>query len=326
MSKVVVTGADGFIGSHLTEALLDAGHEVKALVKYSSDNRLNNLTYLGEDKLSQVEIVKGDIKDPEFCNRLLNDCNVVFHLASLISIPYSYINPNDFLQTNIVGTVNLLNSARRVAGLERFIHTSTSEVYGSAKYVPIDENHPLQPQSPYSASKMSADSCVMSYYLSFGLPVTIVRPFNTYGPRQSMRAIIPKIIGNLLDDTELKLGNMHTRRDFIFVKDTVNGFISGLHDSCIGEAVNIGTGRNVSMKALLEMVGTIAGKEPNYVVDESFVRPQKSEVSELLCNYGKINSLTRWQPKYDLMTGLKLTVDWFKEFHREHAAGQFEPL
>lgn len=313
MNKVVVTGADGFIGSHLTEALLDAGFEVKALVRHVPANRLNDLSCPDNSKKGKIEIITGDIKDPHFCNELLQDCNYVFHLASLISVLHSFTDPDEFLHTNVTGTLNLLNAARKATGLQRFVYTSTSEVYGPARYLPIDELHPLQPQSPYAASKNSAESFVMSFYFSFGLPVTIVRPFNTYGPRQSTQAIIPKMISNLLAENELRLGNMEARRDFLYVKDAVNAFISCLHKGCIGEAVNIGTGTNISINELLRLIGELAAKEPRYVIDEKFLRPGNSDASALLCNYGKINRITGWQPAYDLKRGLSETIDWFKE-------------
>lgn len=312
MDQVVVTGAGGFIGSHLTAALLQHGFHVKAVVRTFPSPRLSNLSWQPVGKKGKLEIVAGDIKCPAFCEALLQKCEYVFHLASLISVTHSLENPDEFLHTNVLGTVNLLNAAKKINGFKRFVYASSSEVYGSARYLPIDELHPLQPRSPYAASKCSAESFIKSFYFSFGLPVTIVRPFNTYGPGQPALAIIPKIIGNLLHENDLRLGNLEARRDFLYVKDAVNAFINCLHNDCVGETVNIGTGTNVSIRELLCLIGELAAKEPRYTIEEKFLRPGNMDASVIECDYGKMYRLTGWRPVYDLRGGLTETIDWFR--------------
>jgi nucleoside-diphosphate-sugar epimerase len=313
MGKVVVTGAGGFIGSHLTAALLHHGFSVKAVARTLPSPRLSNISCQPVGKKGKLDIVAGDIKSPAFCEALLQDCEYVFHLASLISVTHSIENPNEFLHTNVLGTVNLLNAAKQINGFKRFVYASTSEVYGPARYLPIDELHPLQPRSPYAASKSSAESFIKSFYFSFGLPVTIVRPFNTYGPGQSALAIIPKIISNLLHENDLRLGNLEARRDFLYVKDAVNAFVNCLHNGCVGETVNIGTGTSVSIKELLCLIGELAAREPGYAIDEKFLRPGNLDASVIVCDYGKMNRLTGWRPIYDLRAGLTETIEWFRQ-------------
>jgi len=315
MKKVLITGAAGFIGSHLTEALLEEGFEVSALVRYNSRGDLGNLDLLSSDIMASVRILKGDLKDPDFCRRAVEGANYIFHLGALIAIPYSYMNPMDFVQTNIAGTTNLLNALKDSKSLERFVHTSTSEVYGTARYTPIDEQHPLQAQSPYSASKIGADHLVQSYHNSFELPITIIRPFNTYGPRQSARAVIPTIISQLYTSEEVKLGSLSPRRDFMFVKDTADGFIKvGLHSKTLGETINLGTGKGVSIGELFERISALMGKDVPISEDGSRIRPEGSEVMNLLADATKASKLSDWKPAYDLDKGLKLTIDWIGEY------------
>jgi NAD dependent epimerase/dehydratase len=312
--KVLVTGAAGFIGSHLVEFLLEKGYDVRAMIRYSSQTHVGNLHFLGADKLRQIELVKGDLKDPEFCNTAVKDCEYIFHLGALIAIPYSYINPTDFVQTNIEGTVNMLNAARRSDCLSRFIHTSTSEVYGTAVYTPIDERHPLQPQSPYSASKIGADNMVKSYMNSFDLPITIIRPFNTFGPRQSARAVIPTIISQLVKNNEVKLGSLEPKRDFLFVKDTVAGFHDvGTHPNTKGETLNLGTGYTITIGDLYAKICGIMGRQATLLQDTSRIRPEKSEVMHLEASTEHSKALTGWAPNYGIDRGLEITVDWIRQ-------------
>ncbi|HRI26508.1 MAG TPA: GDP-mannose 4,6-dehydratase [Chitinophagales bacterium] len=308
---VLVTGAAGFIGSHLTEYLVQQGFTVRAMVRYSSRPQLGNLEFLPKNILSEVEIVKGDLKDPDFCYHAVRGCQYVFHLGALIAIPYSYVNPTDFVQTNINGTTNLLNAARKTDSIERFIHTSTSEVYGTALYTPINEQHPLQPQSPYSASKMSADHLALSYFNAFNLPITVVRPFNTYGPRQSARAVIPTIISQLLTLPAVTLGNLSPVRDFLYVKDTAAGFLQvGAHPATVGKTVNLGTGKAVSIAQTYALICQIMGKQPVLLSDAARLRPNKSEVFTLVCNPALAQNLCNWHANYTLEQGLQETIDW----------------
>lgn len=309
MKKAVVTGADGFIGSHLTESLLEKGYEVKALSQYNS---FNNWGWLEGINHPGLEIVTGDVRDPNFCRTLLEGADVVFHLAALIAIPYSYVAPDSYIDTNVKGTLNICQAARD-AGVERILITSTSEVYGTAKYVPIDEKHPRQPQSPYSASKIGADALAMSFHNAFALPVSIVRPFNTYGPRQSARAIIPTIITQIANGArEIKVGDLTPTRDFNYVKDTCAGFIAiAESDKTIGEEVNIATGTEISMADTLSTIADIMGADINWVTDPQRLRPSGSEVFRLCGDNSKITSLTDWRPKFDLRAGLSNTIEWF---------------
>lgn len=314
MKKVLVTGADGFIGSHLTERLLEEGYKVKAFVYYNSFNSWGWLDSLSKEKQEQLEIFSGDIRDPNGVRTAMKDVDIVFHLAALIAIPFSYHSPDSYVDTNIKGTLNIVQAAKDL-GTERILVTSTSEVYGTAQFVPITEEHPKQPQSPYSASKIGADCIAESFYRSFDLPVTIVRPFNTYGPRQSARAIIPTIISQLLKgETEIKLGDLRPTRDLLFVEDTVNGFIDiAKSDKTIGEHINIATESEISMEELFQTLIKIINPKANVVTDIERLRPEKSEVFRLFGSAKKIKELTNWQPRYNLTAGLTKTIDWFSK-------------
>jgi len=308
--KVLVTGADGFIGSHLVEMLIDCGAGVKALSQYNSFNDWGWIESL--DCLNDIEVVSGDVRDPHFCKEITKHTDVIFHLAALIAIPYSYIAPDSYVDTNVKGTLNICQAARE-NGCERLIHTSTSEVYGTAQYIPIDENHPLQPQSPYSASKIGADHMAMSFHLAFGLPVTIARPFNTYGPRQSARAVIPTIIGQIAAGKKLiKLGDVSPTRDFNYVLDTCKGFMAlAQSDQTIGEIVNIGSGVEISVADTLDLIRNIMKSDVKFMTDEQRLRPKDSEVFRLCCDNTKINRLTGFKPDYSLAQGLEKTIEWF---------------
>ena len=314
MGKVLVTGAGGFIGSHLTEELVRQGEEVRTLVRYNSRDAKGLLEDLPREIQHQIEVVPGDLKDPDGVKKVLKGCSKVFHLGALIAIPYSYIHPFDFIQTNTVGTAHLLNACLEQGTLERVIHTSTSEVYGTAQYVPIDEKHPLQAQSPYAASKIAADKLAESYYLSFGLPIAILRPFNTFGPRQSLRAIIPTIISQAMGDQKIRLGNISPRRDFLFVKDTVRGFIQlGKCEEAVGKVVNIGTGTDISVEALVTKILNLAGKRGEMEVEDQRIRPEKSEVMQLLSDTRLAQKLFKWAPRYTLEEGLRETMEWYQK-------------
>lgn len=309
MNKVLVTGADGFIGSHLTEALLSHGCSVRALAQYNS---FNNWGWLEEIHSPKLEVVTGDVRDPNFCRHIVRGIDTVFHLAALIAIPYSYVAPDSYVDTNIKGTLNMCQAARD-EGVERILVTSTSEVYGTAKYVPIDEKHPKQPQSPYSASKIGADAVALSFFNAFRLPVTIVRPFNTYGPRQSARAIIPTIITQIAQGTrEIKVGDLTPTRDFNFVADTAAGFIAlAKCEEAVGKEVNIATGREVSMADTLKTIARLMGADIKWTVDPDRLRPRGSEVFRLLGDNSLITSMTDWRPNFTLEQGLQKTIDWF---------------
>lgn len=312
--KLLVTGADGFIGSHLTEELVKKGYEVKAFVYYNSFNTWGWLDSLNDDIMKNVEIFSGDVRDPHGVKTAMQGCDAVFHLAALIGIPFSYHSPDAYVDTNIKGTLNILQAAREL-DLERILVTSTSEVYGTAQYVPIDEKHPFQGQSPYSASKIGADRLAESFYRSFELPVSIVRPFNTYGPRQSARAVIPTIISQLLSGKEeIKLGSLTPTRDFNYVKDTVNGFIS-IYESerTIGEEINIATGQEISIKELAEELIRQINPKAVIVCDEERLRPEKSEVNRLLGSNDKLKTLTNWKQQYSFLEGIAETISWVKD-------------
>ena len=308
--KVLVTGADGFIGSHLVEMLASEGFSVRALAQYNSFNYWGWLEDVNckED----IEIITGDIRDPFFCNEICKDIDIVFHLAALIAIPYSYIAPQSYVETNISGTLNICKAALE-QNVSRLIHTSTSEVYGTAKYVPIDEIHPLQAQSPYSASKIGADSMAISFFNSFSLPVTIARPFNTYGPRQSARAFIPTIISQIASDQSvLKLGDVSPTRDLNFVIDTCRGFLELAYEpKSIGEVINIGSSSEISVAEVAEIIKEQMGSSIKIVTDKKRIRPEKSEVMRLCCDNSKIKKLTGFKPHVDIQTGLKETISWF---------------
>lgn len=308
--RCLVTGADGFIGSHLVEMLVEQGYEVKALALYNS---FNNWGWLENTEcLDKIEVITGDVRDPFFCKTLTKDIDVVFHLAALIAIPYSYIAPASYIETNINGTVNMCMAAME-NGVKRFIHTSTSEIYGTAQYVPIDEKHPPQPQSPYSASKIGADAMAMSFFNSFEFPLTIARPFNTYGPRQSARAVIPTIIGQIAAGAkEIKLGDVSPTRDFNFVKDTCRGFIlMAEHDNTVGKTINIGSNFEISVGDTLNLIKEIMSSDVQFIRDEQRIRPGKSEVHRLWCDNGLIEELCGFKPSYSLKDGLTATIEWF---------------
>lgn len=308
--KVLVTGADGFIGSHLTEMLVRQGCAVRALSQYNSFNYWGWLEQV--DCLKDIEIVCGDVRDPHFCRDITKGVDAVFHLAALIAIPYSYVAPDSYVDTNVKGTVNICKAALD-NGCSRVIHTSTSEVYGTAQYVPIDEKHPLQPQSPYSASKIGADAMAMSFFNAFNLPVTIARPFNTYGPRQSTRAVIPTIITQIASGRkQIKLGDVSPTRDFNYVLDTCRGFIAlAGSDKAIGETVNIGSNFEISIGDTLHKIKAIMNSDVEFITEEQRLRPDKSEVFRLWCDNSKIHRLTGFKPEYSIDQGLKATVDWF---------------
>lgn len=310
--QVLVTGADGFIGSHLTETLVKAGAKVRALALYNSFNSWGWLD--SSNVLDQVEVVSGDVRDPFLCKKITEDCHTVFHLAALIAIPYSYVAPNSYVETNVNGTLNITQACLENS-VTRLMHTSTSEIYGTAQYVPIDEKHPPQPQSPYSASKIGADAMAMSYYNAFELPVSIARPFNTYGPRQSARAVIPTIISQIASGMkEIKLGDTSPTRDFNYVEDTCLGMMAiAQSDKTIGETVNIGSNFEISVQDTLDMIKDIMGSDVTFVQDEQRLRPKDSEVFRLWCDNSLIKSLTDFEPQYDIRSGLSSTVDWFTD-------------
>lgn len=308
--RSLITGADGFIGSHLVEALVARGDQVTALAQYNSFNHWGWLEDV--DCLKEVQVVNGDIRDPHFCRQITREKDAVFHLAALIAIPYSYTAPDSYVDVNVRGTLNICQAARD-NGVQHVLHTSTSEVYGTAQYVPINETHPLQPQSPYSASKIGADAMAMSFYNAFNLPVTIVRPFNTYGPRQSARAVIPTIISQVAaGKTKIALGDLSPTRDFSFVKDTCRGFLQ-LADcaDAIGKTVNIGSNFEVSIGDTLDMIRRLMGSDVEIYSDPQRLRPKKSEVQRLWCDNTLIHGMTGYKPEYALEDGLRETVKWF---------------
>lgn len=316
--KILVTGAGGFIGSHLVESLVKMGADVRAFLLYNSFNSWDWLEHSPNEIKNKIEVVSGDIRDPYGVKRAMHGCEIVFHLAALIAIPFSYSYPETYVDTNIKGTLNLLQAARELE-VKKFIHTSTSEVYGTAKYVPIDEQHPLQGQSPYSATKIAADNLAMSFHYSFNLPVSIIRPFNTYGPRQSARAVVPTIITQLFNGQKtLKLGSLDPTRDFNYVKDTVNGFIAiAESEKSIGEVINIGSNYEVSIGETARLIGELMGTEVSFVQDETRFRPKKSEVNRLLASNFKATQLLNWKPEYGGIDGFKRglseTIAWFSK-------------
>ncbi len=318
MNKILVTGADGFIGSHLAEALVRAGYHVRAFVMYNSFNSWGWLDRCGEDVRGKFEVFAGDIRDPNGVRASMKDCDAVLHLAALIAIPYSYHSPDTYVDTNIKGTLNIVQAARDL-GVSQVIHTSTSEVYGTARFVPITEEHPLQGQSPYSASKIGADQIAMSFHTSFGTPVTIVRPFNTYGPRQSARAVIPTIITQIANGKrQIKLGALHPTRDFNYVADTVSGFLAALRsNNGAGEIVNLGSNFEISIGDTARTIAEVMGVEIEIVSDQQRLRPEKSEVERLWADNSKARRLLDWQPHYGgldgFRRGLSATVDWFNQ-------------
>jgi NAD dependent epimerase/dehydratase len=316
--RVLVTGADGFIGSHLVEALVLSGYTTRAFVMYNSFNSWGWLDHCSPEIEGHFEVFAGDIRDPHGIKEAMRGCDAVIHLAALIAIPYSYHSPDTYVETNVKGTLNLLQAGREL-GVTRLIHTSTSEVYGTAQFVPINESHPLQGQSPYSASKIAADQMAYSFYASFGLPVVIVRPFNTYGPRQSARAVIPTIISQLASGRRrIKLGALHPTRDFNYVSDTVGGFIAALRaDSGVGEVVNLGSNYEISIYDTVELLGNLMGVDVDIEHDIERIRPEKSEVERLWADNSKASHLFGWSPAYfgrdGLSRGLRETISWFTQ-------------
>lgn len=311
--KVLVTGSEGFIGSHLTEKLVELGAEVTALVQYNSFNNWGLIDNLDKNIKDSIHVVTGDVREYDGMKRIIKGQDIVFHLAALIAIPYSYLSPMAYVKTNIEGTTNVLEACREY-GVQKIIHTSTSETYGTALYVPIDEKHPLQGQSPYSASKIGADKIAESFYRSFNLPVATIRPFNTYGPRQSARAVIPTIISQILSGVkEIKLGSLTPTRDFNYVKDTVEAFVKiAESDRTIGQVLNVGSNYEISIDELAKKIINIMNKNIKIICDEERLRPEKSEVNRLWANNTKIKELTNWYPKFTLEDGLKETIDWIR--------------
>jgi NAD dependent epimerase/dehydratase len=318
VSKVLVTGADGFIGSHLTELLVRAGYDVRAFVLYNSFNSWGWLDHCAEDVRGRFDVFAGDVRDPNGVRTAMKDCAAVLHLAALIGIPYSYHSPDSYIDTNIKGTLNILQAARDI-GVAKVIHTSTSEVYGTARFVPITEEHPLQGQSPYAASKIGADSIAMSFYTSFGTPVAIIRPFNTYGPRQSARAVIPTIITQAARGVRhIKLGALHPTRDFNFVGDTISAFVAALEsESGIGQVINVGSGFEISIADTAHLIAEVMGVEIQLLQDEQRLRPEKSEVERLWASNVRACDLLNWRPQYAGLSGfrrgLQNTIAWFTE-------------
>jgi len=312
MKHILITGADGFIGSHLTEMLVSKGYQIRALSQYNSFNNWGWLENV--DCQDQIDIVTGDIRDAHYCKQITKDVDIIFHLAALIAIPYSYVSPDSYVDTNIRGTLNICQAAKENGNI-RVIHTSTSEVYGTAQYVPIDESHPVQPQSPYSATKIAADAMAMSFYNSFGLPVTIARPFNTYGPRQSARAVIPTIITQIANGAKkIKLGDLTPTRDFNYVDDTCRGFIDLAEcDESIGQTVNIGSNFEISIGDTLNLIKELMNSDVEFIVDNERIRPGKSEVFRLWCDNSKIEELTGFKPKINIREGLQRTIDWITQ-------------
>jgi NAD dependent epimerase/dehydratase len=309
--RVMITGGEGFIGSHLVEALLAEGAHVRALVHYTPGGKAGWLAGVEGD----VEILLGDVRDGERVLHAVEGTEAIFHLAALIGIPYSYDAPESYVQTNVLGTYNVLNAGRR-AGVERIAHTSTSEVYGTAMRVPIDEDHPLQPQSPYAATKVGADMLARSFHRSFGLPVTIVRPFNTYGPRQSTRAVIPSLLAQIQSEevTQIRLGSTTPTRDFNYVEDTARGFLAVAScDRALGEVVNVGSGREISIGDLVELLFEVTGQRKEIVTEEERLRPEGSEVHRLLCDNTRARDWAGWKPEVALEEGLRRTAEWVRE-------------
>ncbi len=313
MKNILLTGSEGFIGSHLLELLVEQGHNVKAFVQYNSFNSWGWLESVPSNIINSVEIITGDIRDPHMVENAARNTDCIFHLAALIAIPFSYRSPDSYVDTNIKGTINVLQAAKKLQ-TEKVIVTSTSEVYGTALYVPIDEKHPKQGQSPYSASKIGADAIAESFYRSFGIPVTIARPFNTYGPRQSARAVIPTIITQLLNgSSEIKLGALSPTRDFVFVKDTATGFLEVAKSNLVGQQVNIATSSEISIGNLAKNIAKIINPEATIILDSDRVRPSNSEVNRLYGCNKKILKNTDWKPEHSLEEGLIKTIEWFSK-------------
>jgi len=312
--KVLVTGAEGFIGSHLTERLVELGADVTALVQYNSFNNWGWIDTFNEDTKNSIKVITGDIREYDNVKRMVKGQEVIMHLAALIAIPYSYLSPMAYVRTNVEGTTNVLEACREESNIERIVHTSTSETYGTALYVPIDEKHPMQGQSPYSASKIGADKIAESFYKSFNLPITTLRPFNTYGPRQSARAVIPTIISQILaGKREIKLGSLTPTRDFNYVKDTAEAFVKVAEsDKTIGEVINAGSNYEITIGDTVKKIINIIGEDVKIRCDEERIRPENSEVNRLWADNTKIKTLTDWSPKYTLDEGLAETIKWIK--------------
>ena len=323
-SAVLVTGAGGFIGSHLTEQLVRRGARVRCFVRYNSRNDPGLLRMLPYEIQESVEIVMGDLRDPDGVRQAVDDMEIVFHLGAIIPIPYSYVHPREVMATNIGGTLNVLLAAREV-GVRRVIHTSTSEVYGTAEYVPIDEKHPLNAQSPYSASKIAADKLAESFHLSYDLPVVTIRPFNTYGPRQSDRAVIPTIITQALTQDQVLLGAMHPRRDLTYVADTVSGFIAAttVENNVEGQTINLGYGEDISISDLAQRIVQLTARDIEIVFDASRIRPPRSEVQQLLADNSQASQLLGWQPQVNLDQGLQTTIEWISNRLSLYSPGQY---
>jgi len=321
--NVLLTGAGGFIGSHLTERLVSLGANVKAFVRYNSRNDCGQLEYLSENILSRITIVAGDLRDPDAVRKVVSDSDIIFHLGSLIAIPYSYVHPMEVIDTNVLGTTNVLMAAKDI-DVEKVIHTSTSEVYGTARYVPIDEKHPLQGQSPYSASKIGADMIAYSFYSSFNLPVAIIRPFNTYGPRQSARAVTPTIITQALTKKVIQLGSLHPTRDLTFVADTIEGFIKiAEKEKAVGEVINIGSGFEISIGDLAEKIVQLTQSRATVKLDKKRVRPKDSEVERLLADSTKARKMLGWQPQVNMDNGLNKTIKWISCHMDNYKVGMY---
>ncbi|MCY6958627.1 NAD-dependent 4,6-dehydratase LegB [Clostridium brassicae] len=312
--KVLVTGAEGFIGSHLTERLVELGADVTALVQYNSFNNWGWIDSFDKSVKDSLNVITGDVREYDNVKRMVKGQQVILHLAALIAIPYSYLSPMAYVRTNVEGTTNVLEACREEENIEKIVHTSTSETYGTALYVPIDEKHPMQGQSPYSASKIGADKMAESFYRSFNLPITTLRPFNTYGPRQSARAVIPTIISQILaGKKEIQLGSLTPTRDFNYVKDTAEAFIKAAEsDKTIGEVINAGSNYEISIGDLVKKIIELTGRDVKIICDDERIRPEKSEVNRLWADNTKIKELTDWAPKYTLDEGLKETIEWVK--------------
>lgn len=322
--KALITGAAGFIGSRLCALAVKKGYQVRAFIRYSGRVELGLLRYYERDLLNEIEIFRGDLKDPEAVRQAVSDCRLVFHLGALIAIPYSYVNPTDFVQTNVLGTLHVLNACRQ-ANVERLIHTSTSEVYGTARYTPIDEAHPLQGQSPYSASKIGADKLVESYCDSFNLPAVTIRPFNTFGPGQSARAVIPTITSQALSGQDIHIGNLAPRRDFTFVDDTVNGFLLAAQaPGALGETINLGFGKDISIGELAQEIIDLINPKLKLVTETNRLRPEKSEVMHLLSDNQKAKRLLGWQPEISFNEGMGKTIEWIKAHPDWFATGSYQ--
>jgi NAD dependent epimerase/dehydratase len=321
--SVLITGAAGFIGSHLTERLLNEGAKVRVFIRYNSRRDLGLLNMLSKEKLQNLDIIAGDLVDPHAVAQSAHGIDTIFHLGALIAIPYSYIHPVNVVQTNILGTTYVLEAAK-LHHVRRVVNISSSEVYGTALYIPIDELHPLQGQSPYSASKIGAEKIAESYYRSFNLPVLTVRPFNTYGPRQSARAVIPSIIVQALTRDQIHLGNLHPTRDMNFVTDTVDGIIRAANaDALLGISVNIGSGKEISVADLVRKIVQLVGRKVEIVQDEVRLRPEKSEVERLLANSNMIREITGWSDKISIEEGLKLTIEWIQDHLAMYRATEY---